>query len=197
MATLEELRHHVQQDAYDLARAIGMVEPLVSSPTTLGNVAMFLQHALALDVLLLVTRLHAKPVTGPIGETASIDSVLDAAAAERVLTSAEAARFRKRRETIMAELEARDLPYAAMRQFRNAEIAHSLHRRSTKEDEKLFYHPIQRCALETHRLVLAIDAALIAGGARPSSNPHLATALEKWGDRGSRFWAMPMLKEFV
>jgi hypothetical protein len=87
MASVNELRRHVFDDALDLAACAGLVAPLVNLPMGTGMAVSvdpvgFIRRQFTLQMVLLVVRVHEQPREGQTGTTASIQALLDAAALE-------------------------------------------------------------------------------------------------------------------
>ena len=87
MASVNELRRHVFDDALDLAACAELVAPLVNLPMGTGMAVSvdpvgFIRRQFTLQMVLLVVRMHEQPREGQTGTTASIQALLDAAALE-------------------------------------------------------------------------------------------------------------------
>jgi hypothetical protein len=143
MTALSDIEKHVLDDAVELIASVGIANPLMH--TTLlyemqgdeQKVALFLRATLGRHVVLVLTRLHASKGRGKTGETASIDSYLHYAEAQCSLSAIEAATFRSKRQAIIEKLEADGIKLSELVSFRNAELAHSLHR-ATLQRQRYF-----------------------------------------------------------
>jgi hypothetical protein len=153
MTALSDIEKHVLDDAVELIASVGIANPLMH--TTLlyemqgdeQKVALFLRATLGL------TRLHASKGRGKTRETASIDSYLHYAEAQCSLSAIEAATFRSKRQAIIEKLEADGIKLSELVSFRNAELAHSLHR-ATLQRQRYFpprVPPSRKNLLRKHR----------------------------------------------
>jgi hypothetical protein len=60
MATVDDLRKHVLDDAVELMETLGIVTPLVTTANISAPAQLLLRRLLARHVILVLTRLHAK-----------------------------------------------------------------------------------------------------------------------------------------
>jgi hypothetical protein len=185
MATLDELRKHVLDDASELARTTGLATPLMNSDLDQSDqrVLRFLRAQLARHVVLVVCRLHEKNRPGPTGDTASIDALLDAALQEGKLAANEVTDYRQEIQRLKQELVPRGLEFSALMKFRHAELAHSLHRPSSAV---IGHWPVWQFAHDTYELVLKLDQILVERGAIARAN--LDNEFSEWRDLGDEFW---------
>jgi hypothetical protein len=186
MTTLKDIEKHVLDDAVELIAAVGLGNPLMHTTALYKmegerrEVALFLRGLLGRHVILVATRLHARKRPGPTGETASIDSYLEYAEAERVLSATEADAFRSRRKAIIGKLEADGIALEELVTFRHAELAHSLHRQ-TPLTNNLLSLTVWDFADATFELVRTIEKAVSGTG-------RLDNEFQAWLDRGRVFW---------
>jgi hypothetical protein len=189
MTNFKELEKHVLDDAIELIASVGVGNPLMHTTRlhemagTDKEVAIFLRSVLGRHVVLVLTRLHALKGPGPTGETASIDSYLDHAETEGRLPAAKGDEFRYQRRQIIARLEKNGIKFSELRDFRNVELAHSLHPWKPLTN-KLLSLPIWDFASDTFELVRAIERAVSGTG-------RLDREFQDWLDRGRCFWAEP------
>jgi hypothetical protein len=61
MATINDLRKHVLDDAVELMETLGIVTPLATSAAIVAPAQLLLRRLLTGHVVLVLTRLHAKP----------------------------------------------------------------------------------------------------------------------------------------
>jgi hypothetical protein len=143
----------------------------------------FLRSVLFRSVTLTVCRLHDRPCwDGRTGVTASIEALVEIAKNKQRLMPHETSDFHARREALKAELEISGVSYKGdLLAFRDAELAHSLHRHSPAEPIKFL--PIWDFAHNTFELVIDIEKRLIEGDAA-----KLDREFHDWRDRGERFW---------
>lgn len=169
MASFDDLKRHVMDDARELLVVVGIYTPLITdfAPETavIGekyqDVARFMRGHFGRQMLLLLERLHAAKPPRPerTGETASILTLLAAAEREGVLSAPIVAGFLVHRDRIREALTLEGVTSEAMKSLRDAEIGHSLHRSSTISDLTLRSAAILDHAHETYELVLAIERA--------------------------------------
>jgi hypothetical protein len=186
IVTLKDIERHVLDDALELIATIGLANPLMNTMRIFEledpylAPALFLRTTLSRHVVLVTTRLHALRGIGNTGETASIESYLHYAEVEGALLTAQADIFRSNRQDMILKLEADGIPFAELTNFRNAELAHSLHR-SLPSTNKLVSLPIWDFAHNTYELVLKIEKAV-------SGTAKLDTKFQEWLDYGLAFW---------
>jgi hypothetical protein len=149
---------------------------------------VFLRNHLLRNVALVVVRLHDAPNERAKGTRviASIRSLLDHASAENRLTSNQIREFARRREAIVAAYEARGESFCALRDFRHAEVAHSLHL-SGQSAVRLPLHPLWDLAHDTFELVLETENELVRSGSGRMID--LDGKFNQWRDRGEKFWS--------
>jgi len=198
MATVNQLRKHVFDDALELAAATGMLAPLVEVSLTDDempgdiNPVLFIRRQLLLQVTLALTRMYDKPQEGRTGTTASIEALLDAAESEGRLTAQLSSSFREQRERLLRDYHRNGGNIEELRRFRHSELAHSLQRHSDPE-EPLLLLPLWDFAHETFELVSAMEQYLDQSGV---DMMFLANRFELWRDQGIAFWrATGVLKE--
>jgi hypothetical protein len=79
VATIDDLRKHVFDDAFEMMETIGVVGPLVISGDIISPTKRFLRRVLARHVVLVLNRLYDKAnAAGRTGVTASIEGLLAA-----------------------------------------------------------------------------------------------------------------------
>jgi hypothetical protein len=190
VVTIEHIRQHVIEDVADLTSLVGLLDPIVTLPRLkeaddVAHAGRLLRKILSRDVILILCRLH-EPADqrGTTGITASMDSLLDYAAPD--VGEEKVAGLKKKRRQIITDLEAKGTKFSDLRAFRNAEIAHSLHRLSRETDNSLYYYSIAEFARETYDLILEIEQELALIGLTPFSD--LCDLAEAWQRRGSMFW---------
>lgn len=177
-------------DARELLVTIGVYSPLVTDfaletgaiPERQYDIASYMRGHFGRQILLLIMRLHADKPPRPerTGETASIATLLDAGEREKIFTPEVAAGFRDRRQQIQANAEFEGIGPTAMKSFRDAEIGHSLHRRSAESDRTLRSSVILDVAHETYELVVAMEARWGERSLDPWYHAYL--------NKGYRFW---------
>jgi hypothetical protein len=186
VTTFKDIEKHVLDDAVELIATIGVANPLMHT-MRIGEfgdaklaIALFLRTTLSRHVILVTARLHEPKKRGRTGETASIESYLHYAEAEGALSTVQADAFRSARQDIIQKLEADGIPFAELMSFRNAELAHSLHR-SLPMANRLVSLPIWDFAHNTYELVVKIEKAV-------SGTAKLDAKFQEWLDRGLEFW---------
>jgi len=105
MATVDDLRKHVLDDAVELMETAGIVTSLVTTANIVAPAQLLLRRLLPRIVILVLTRLHAKAGTGHTGTTASIDGVLDAVSTTSQLSPTEIAGFKTRRGALQKDMD--------------------------------------------------------------------------------------------
>jgi hypothetical protein len=189
MATLDELRKHVLDDAIELIEVLGVVTPLVTAADVRDPAKLLLRRLLARHVILVLTRLHAPAGTGRSGVTASIDSVLNAAAGSSLLSTTAADQFKMRRTTLKKDMEPDGVSFKDIHLFRNTELAHSLHAH-VKNSRGVMWYVIDAFAEGTYNLINDIEDALIKAGA-PMFCSLPEGRLDEWTKRGRALWNVP------
>ncbi len=191
IVTVEHIRQHVIEDAADLMSLLGLLDPIITLPRLkeaddIAHASRLLRKLLTRDLILIVCRLH-EPADqrGQTGITASIDSLLDFAAGDIGVQKAE--ELKAKRKKIIADLEAKGTQFGDLRIFRNAEIAHSLHRISRNSDNSLYYSSIAGFARETYDLILEIEQELVLYCGLTAFS-DLRDLAEAWQRRGGVFW---------
>jgi hypothetical protein len=190
MIFLEHIRQHVVGVAGDMVTTLGLVEPLVSLDDFSAlrrekeHAGRFLRKLLTRNLVLFVTRLHEPANSGPTGETASIDALLDYARGQ--LSDAVIADLKQQRQDLIKHLEVDGVAYKDLYAFRTAAIAHSIHRTSTAADNIIMYSTIAGFALKTDALVLAIEQELATTGSTKFMD--MPDLVEVWKMRDSNFW---------
>lgn len=186
MPTLNEFRRHILDDAGELAQTTGIATPLMNNDLDGEGqrVARFLRASLSRHTALVVLRLYDPPGDGRTGPTASITAALNAAASEGILRTCEIDEFKERMCGLKDDLEARGVRFIDLRSFRNAELAHSLHRNTSPP---IPHWPIWEFAHDTFELVLDLDNEFVRRGAPNIVN--LDQAFDEWRDLGEAFWA--------
>lgn len=187
MATVDDLRSHVLDDAAELMETLGIVTPLVTTSNVTAPAQLLLRRLLARHAILVLTRLHAVPGTGRSGTTASIDSVLDAAGRCSLLSVSEITCFKERRAALQKDMEPDGVSFAELNLFRNTELAHSLHPHSSQRPG-LAWYVIHQFAEGTYKLVRDIEAALMKAGA-PALRPLPADKCDEWVNHGRALWS--------
>ncbi|MGO8841258.1 MAG: hypothetical protein ACLQF1_09040 [Methyloceanibacter sp.] len=189
VATLQEIRKHVLDDADEVTATTGMVVPLLRAQIDAGEAFAphrFLRRLFARHVILILMRLHEEPGKKRVGETASIASLLERATADEKLSPEEAEEFQSVLGKLVSNLEVDGVRYSDLKDFRVAELAHSVHPRIPRT-ASLPFSAIWRFAHDTFEVVLAIDQRLKASGC-PSID-DLEASFDVWIDRGDAFWA--------
>ncbi len=189
IVTVEHIRQHVIEDAGDLISLVGLLDPVVTATRLreadeIAHASRLLRKLLSRDLILILCRLHEVADHGPTGITASIDVLLDYAAED--IGTERTSELKKKRKQIISDLEASGTKFKDLRTFRNAEIAHSLHRASRESDNSLYYSTIEQFATQTYDLILEIEQELALAGYTPFSD--LRDMVEAWPRRGSVFW---------
>ena len=186
MATLKEIEKHVLDDAVELIAAVGLGSPLMHTTALYKmeghrrETALFLRGLFGRHVILVATRLYARKGTGPIGETASIDSYICHAETEGFLSVADADAFRSEQKAVAEKLERDGITLEELRIFRHSEIAHSL-QPIIPFTNKLVSLPVWDLADATFELVRKIESAV-------SGTQRLNKEFQDWLDRGRAFW---------
>ena len=186
MASVDDLRKHVLDDAVELMETVGIVTPLVTTANISAPAQLLLRRLLSRHVILVLTRLHAKAGKGQTGITASIDGVLEAAAKASELSPAEVGGFKIRRAALQKDMEPDGVSFADIHIFRNAELAHSLHAPAANF-AGLSWYVIDTFARGTYELVRDIESALIKGGA-PNIRALPADKCDEWVTHGRALW---------
>lgn len=185
MATVDDLRKHVLDDASELIETFGIVTPLASANVT-APPQLLLRRLLTRHVILVLTRLHAKAGAGRTGITASIDSVLEAIAKASQLSPAEIDGFKKRRDALQNDMEPDGVRFVDLHLFRTSELAHSLHAPAVNRTG-LSWHVIDTFCRATYELVRDIEGAVLKGGAA-----HIQTLpadkYDEWVAHGRALW---------
>src|SRR3990172_8214146 len=166
MATLDDIRRHVLDDAQEIAAVAGLVTPLLETDfdETEFAVERFLRQFMCRYLPLILTRLYASPQkNGRTGHTACISALLDTARDAGNLSARDYERFVLVSVTSKRDLEQREVPFSDLMEFRNSELAHSLHRHSQAK-LGLAVPPVLAFAIETVQLVKAIDDRLVQSG---------------------------------
>lgn len=186
MATVDDLRNHVLDDAIELMETLGVVTPLVTSMNVKTPAQLLLRRLLARHVILVLTRMHAMAGTGRSGVTASIDGVLEAAAIASLLSPAEIQVLKLRRTALLKDMEPDGVSFADINLFRNTELAHSLHAHSANRSG-LSWDVIHRFADGTYKLVQDIEAELVNAGA-PTLRSLPTDKWDEWVEHGRALW---------
>lgn len=192
VVTVEHIRQHVIEDAGDLISLMGVTDPLIASgrlhdADDKAHAGRLLRRLLSRNLVLVICRLHEKADNGRTGQTASIDALIDIAAVQ-LSDFTRAEELKAKRLAIIAETEADidGFQFSAIRDFRTAELAHSLHRVDTSSDSTVTYRAVVALGKKTYDLVLEIEQELCLCGLTPFSDlPHLA---EAWERRGKALW---------
>jgi hypothetical protein len=163
MATVDDLRDHLLDDAIELMQTLAIVTPLTTTANPETPVQSVLRRLLSRHVILVLTRMHAEAGTGPSGITASIDGVLEAAA-NTLLSAAQIDHFKTRRVALQKDMEPDGVSFMDIYLFRNTELAHSLHPHSTNR-RGLSWNVINSFAEGTYKLVQDVEAELVKSGA--------------------------------
>jgi hypothetical protein len=171
MASVNELRRHVFDDALDLAACVGLVAPLVNLPMGTGMAVSvdpvgFIRRQFTLQMVLLVVRMHEQPREGQTGTTASIQALLDAAALEGRVSQEFRDAYVNVLERMRADYENHGGNFRELRSFRHAELAHSIHRHEQPLD-RLLLNPLWDFAHETFDLVASLERHLDQSGLDP------------------------------
>jgi hypothetical protein len=187
MASFDDIRNHVLDDAAELAATTGLVAPLMEAMFVSDNdeTLSFLRRLLIRHVALVVTRVHDRPGSGNVGAKASIEALLQEARAQGRISPDQFDHFDRRRKGLVERLNAEGVSYKELKDFRHAELAHSLQRHSQPE-RPLFFFPVWEFANYSFALVLEIDKCLVDGGA--VSIARLDDEFHAWRDRGLVFW---------
>jgi len=187
MSTEDDLRKHVLDDAVELMETLGIVTPSVTTAANINAPAqLLLRRLLTRHVLLVLTRLHANAGKGQTGITASIDSVLEAAANASRLTPAEIDRFKARRNALKKDMEPDGVSFADIQLFRTTELAHSLHAPGANS-VGLSWYVIDEFARGTYELVKDIESVLMKAGA-PDIRALPADKCDEWVAHGQALW---------
>jgi hypothetical protein len=186
MATVDDLRNHLLDDAVELMETLGIVTPLVTTTHVKTPAQLLLRRLLARHVILVLTRMHAAAGTGRSGITASIDGVLEAAAKASLLSVAVIDNFKMRRAALQEDMEPDGVSFAGINLFRNTELAHSLHAHSTNRSG-LSWYVIHAFADGTYKLVQDIEAELIKAGAATLRRLP-ADKWDEWVNHGRALW---------
>lgn len=185
MATVDDLRRHVLDDALELIETLGIVTPLATANVT-APPQLLLRRLLVRHVVLVLTRLHAKAGTGKTGITASIDGVLGSHCEASPLSPAEIDEFKKRRAALQKDMEPDGVCFADLYLFRTSELAHSLHTPAAPR-AGLSWHVIDAFSRGTYELVRDIEAAVLKGGAAPIQALP-ADKYDEWEAHGRVLW---------
>ncbi|HUC49517.1 MAG TPA: hypothetical protein VMA30_09035 [Xanthobacteraceae bacterium] len=194
MTTLKDIEQHVLDDAAELIASIGVATPLTATTRVFElqgdqqKVALFLRATLCRHVILVTLRLHARADTGRTGETASIESYVQYAEREGRISATQAAEFRTERKAIIAKIERDGIKFSELVDFRNSELAHSLHCPQPLTN-KLPTLPIWDFAYDTYELVLRIEMAVSGTG-------RLKNYFHEWLNRGNLFWPQEVAEDF-
>jgi hypothetical protein len=162
-ATVDDLRKHVTDDAFELMATVCLVTPLVTGARISDPTKLLLRRVLSRHVVLVLTRMHAHAGTGPTGVTASIQGVLDALRAGSRHRPAEIDAFTLRRRSLLTNMEADGVSLKDVTMFRNSELAHSLHAHDPAKAD-IGWPTINTLANGTNDLVRAIEEAVVASG---------------------------------
>jgi len=108
--------------------------------------------------MLIVVRLHEAPEVRGKGTrvTASIQSLLEHAQCEGRLSPPKADDFNQRRKALITDYEARGESFKALLDFRNTELAHSVHL-AVKSSAQLNFSPV--CTENLHPDVVVMKSA--------------------------------------
>lgn len=186
MATVDDLRSHLLDDAVELMETLGIVTPLVTTVNVKTPAQLLLRRLLTRHVILVLTRMHARAGTGRSGITASIDGVLEAAAKASMLSVAEIEKFKTQCAALQKDMEPDGVSFADINLFRNSELAHSLHAHSANRSG-LSWYVIHAFADGTYKLVQDIEAELVRAGA-PTLRALPADKWDEWVDHGRALW---------
>lgn len=188
MATINDLRKHVLDDAVELMETLGIVTPLATSAAIVAPAQLLLRRLLTGHVVLVLTRLHEKAGKGQTGITASIDGILEAVAVAKAsqLNPTEIDGFKARRDTLQKDMQPDGVSFADLHFFRTSELAHSVHA-PVADRTGLSWAVINIFARGTYELVRDIEGALIEGGA-----VHIralpADKYDEWTAHGRALW---------
>ena len=191
MTTSEDLWLHVIGDAKELLITSGLFMPLVTHfsrdldeiSARRRDTVLFLRGHLGRHIVLIVTRLHAsRPKRETTGVTASIETVLEYAREESRISQSAAGDFKSRLSQLRTNADLDGANWQDFTTFRNAELAHSLHRSSVDPDSTLLSSNVLELAYNTYELVLDLEKAI--GRHPPSLSSWYHTAL----NRGATFW---------
>jgi hypothetical protein len=186
MATVDDLRNHLLDDAIELMETLGIVTPLVTTANVKTPAQLLLRRLLARHVILVLTRMHATAGTGRSGITASIDGVLEAAAKNSLLSATEISQFKTRRAALQKDMEPDGVSFTDINLFRNTELAHSLHPH-TANRPGLSWYVIHAFADGTYKLVQDMEAELVKSGA-PALRTLPTDKWDEWVDHGRALW---------
>lgn len=159
MASVNELRKHVLDDALEMMETVGVVRPLVTANIA-APTRLFLRRVLTRHVVMVLCRLYEKAnTTGPRGVTASINGLLDAMGKSTQFASDDIDKLKTRSENLKKTYESACGTFDKLTFFRNTELAHSLqpHNQTTPE---LQWHPLEEFAQGTFDLVWTIESTL-------------------------------------
>jgi nucleotidyltransferase/DNA polymerase involved in DNA repair len=189
MASVDELRKHVLDDTLELAATTGILAPLIEATLVPDKEVHFVpgfprQH-LAQHLALVVTRLHEKPGVGKTGVTASIQALLEHARDAARLSPEQCDIFSKHLKTLRDDFSDQGIGFEELRNFRNSELAHSLHRYE-KPSGRFVLRPLWELAHETFELVAELERHLDQTGLDPMV---LENRFDIWRERGETFWS--------
>ncbi|MGO9721217.1 MAG: hypothetical protein ACLPOA_11665, partial [Methylocella sp.] len=187
MASVNDLRKHVLDDAVELMETLGMVDPLARRSDLPTPALRFLRRVLAKYATLVFTRLHTKAGRGPTGITASIDGVLEAAKQSPSFNPAEIVTFQDRREKLLDEMPAYGVSLEQLNLFRNAELAHSLH--PHQPIQPFAMHVLHTFGDKTYELVRDVESALIKCGA-PDIQTLPTDKYDEWFAHAQALWQL-------
>jgi hypothetical protein len=141
--------------------------------------SQFLRTALFRNVALIACRMHEKPCwEGDTGSTASIPALLELAQLEGRLSPEQLEGFHSSVRDLKEKLANEGVRYKELKNFRHAELAHSIHR---GQPDRLFFRPVWDFAHDTFELAIEIEKAL-------GDATKLDVEFDAWRERGRDFW---------
>jgi hypothetical protein len=196
LPSVDDLAKRVLHDASDLIASMGIVAPLMQGdlghnladvPDEKRDVALFLQAQLARQVVLLIVRLHEpRNDKDRTGATVSIPALVAYGLEEHRLTADAANAIQDHLKAAVSLYdssvghETYPVTFEALRTFRNAEIAHSIHRWPGLGPKDLPWGSVATLAYDTYEVVLEVCQAV--GRAADADDFH------RRYDRGIAFW---------
>jgi hypothetical protein len=187
MTSIDDLRKHVTDDAFQMMATVGLVTPLHTEDLRISDPRkLLLRRILSREVALILTRLHFKAGTGPTGVTASIDGVLDALHLARSLAPCVIDGFKTRRKKLTTDMESDGVHFDDLFHFRTVKLAHSLHALNPSTVD-IAWTTILTLAEGTNGLVRDIEEAIVQTGASPL--PLIGKEeYSQWIEHGRSLW---------
>ncbi len=189
VASVDQIRKRVTDDPFELMAVVGLVTPLVTGECQSPSAPQLLmRRVLSRHVVLVLTRLHAKPGTGRSGVTASIETLLKALAKSSLLPAGKIDGFRARREQLLSAMEDDGVAEADVNLFRNVDLAHSLLAHDPPKTD-ISWPAVNAFAEGTNALVRDIETEIVRSGGRsmPVLGPEECL---QWVDHGRLLWGV-------